>query len=172
MKTGTVFRLHKNVTPLITARKRSLRRLCFLRCLSPHRRVSATSPSSWEDTSMGRTPRPSACWDTHTPAQCMLGYIPLLPSACWDAHPPILCSAGIRSTSGRYASHWNTFLFSNGVSFFRYGQRSFPVMHKVGSVDIFVLLKLEKMMDREVRVINCNLKHYHKCKFVLKLIMF
>ena len=28
-----------------------------------------------------------------------------------QVHPPAVC-AGIRSTSGRYASHWNAFLFS------------------------------------------------------------
>ena len=61
---------------------------------------------SWADTPPGQTlprrhtpvgrhhPPPSACWDTHP-----------LPSACWDTPP------GIRSTSGRYASHWNAFLF-------------------------------------------------------------
>ena len=41
----------------------------------------------WANTPLGRQPPllPSACWDTHTPAQCMLGYIhPPLPSACWD----------------------------------------------------------------------------------------
>ena len=37
----------------------------------------------------------------HPPAQCMLGY----------THPPWAVHAGIRSTSGRYASHWNAFLF-------------------------------------------------------------
>ena len=44
------------------------------------------------------TPLPSACWETHPLAQCMLGYTPPcpvhagihtpLPSACWDTHPP------------------------------------------------------------------------------------
>ena len=33
-----------------------------------------------------------------------------LPSACWDT-PPCAVHAGIRSTSGLYASHWNAFLF-------------------------------------------------------------
>ena len=125
--------------------------------VSPHRGVSATSPSSWEDTSLGRHPP-----GQKPPAQCMLGYTPPCPVHAGIHPPPAQCmlgctpsplsSAGIRSTSGRYASHWNTFLFSNGVSFFRYGQLSFPVMHKVGSVDIFVLLKLENKMDREIRV--------------------
>ena len=35
----------------------------------------------------GRHPLPSACWDTHTPAQCMLGYTHP-PSACWDTPSP------------------------------------------------------------------------------------
>ena len=29
---------------------------------------------------------------------------------------PATVHAGIRSTSGRYASHWNAFLFMNGIS--------------------------------------------------------
>ena len=47
-------------------------------------------------TPLGMHPLPSACWDTHPPAQCMLGYtLPCpvhagihtpLPSACWDRH--------------------------------------------------------------------------------------
>ena len=45
---------------------------------------------------------------------CILGYTPWadtpLPSACWDT-PPRTVHAGIRSTSGRYSSHWNAFLF-------------------------------------------------------------
>ena len=32
------------------------------------------------------------------------------PSACWDTHTPCPVHAGIRSSSGRYASHWNAFL--------------------------------------------------------------
>ena len=32
------------------------------------------------------TPLPSACWDTHPPTQCMLGYTPL-PSAADSTHP-------------------------------------------------------------------------------------
>ena len=36
----------------------------------------------------------------------------LLPSACWDTHPACPVHARIRSTSGRYASHWNAFLYS------------------------------------------------------------
>ena len=43
-------------------------------------------------------PLPSACWDTHPPVQCMLGYT-----------PPCAVPAGIWSTSWHYASHWNAF---------------------------------------------------------------
>ena len=35
------------------------------------------------DTPPGRHPLPSACWDTHPLAQCMLGCTPP-PSVCWD----------------------------------------------------------------------------------------
>ena len=61
---------------------------------------------------LGRyTPRP----------QCMLGYgqqpqtgtTPLSRyTPPGQVHPPATVHAGIRSTSGRYASHWNAFLFS------------------------------------------------------------
>ena len=33
-----------------------------------------------------------------------------LPSLCWDTHTPCAVHAGIRSTSGQYASYWNAFL--------------------------------------------------------------
>ena len=46
---------------------------------------------------------------------CILGYTPPPPGpeadTTWGRHPPIM-HVRIRSTSGRYASHWNTFLFS------------------------------------------------------------
>ena len=38
------------------------------------------------------------------------------PNACWDTHTPYPVHAGIRSTRGRYASHWNAFLFENFVT--------------------------------------------------------
>ena len=55
---------------------------------------------------------------------CMVGYTPPgtpppgrhplgrhpLPSACWDTPPLRIACCGIRSTSWRYASHWNAFL--------------------------------------------------------------
>ena len=46
---------------------------------------------------------PSACWDTHTPAQCMLGYTHPCPVHA-GIHPP----GG--HCSGWYASYWNAFL--------------------------------------------------------------
>ena len=46
---------------------------------------------SWAD-----TPPPSTCWDTHTPCSVHAGIHP----PCWST----------RSTSRRYASHWNAFL--------------------------------------------------------------
>ena len=57
-------------------------------------------PLPWSDTPMGRHPllgrHPPG---RHTPAKCMLGFTPLC-----------AVHAGIRSTSGRYASYWNAFL--------------------------------------------------------------
>ena len=71
---------------LITARKRSLRRLCFHSCLSVHRRggvclwSQGVCHTPWADTLL-----PTTCWDTHPPAQYMLGYTnPPLTSACWE----------------------------------------------------------------------------------------
>ena len=49
-------------------------------------------------------------------------------------------------------------------------QSSFPLIHKVGNAGIFVLLKFENIVDREINQFNLSLKHYDKCKFVLKLI--
>ena len=47
---------------------------------------------------------------------------------------------------------------------------SFPVIHKVGNIGIFVLLKFENKMEREIIHLNYNSEHHDKCKFVLKLI--
>ena len=71
----------------ITARKRSLQRLCFYTCLSFCSR------------GVGGGVCLSACWDT-IPSP---GTRYPLHSACWE----------IRSTSGRYASYWNAILFHN-----------------------------------------------------------
>ena len=46
------------------------------------------------------------------------------------------------------------------------------VRHKVGNVDIFVLLKFENKIAREICHSDYNSKHYDKCKFDLKLIKF
>ena len=106
---------------IFTARKRSLRRLCFHRCLSVHRGgclpvvlggVSATppgqTPPTWTDTThLGRhhpwadTPPPLGRhppgrqfpMGRHPPAQCLLGYTPL-PNACWDTPPSTQCMLG------------------------------------------------------------------------------
>ena len=68
-----------------------------------HAGIHIPLPSAWWDT---QTPLPSACWDT-PPALCMMGYTPCPVHAGIHPHP---VHAGIRS-SGRYASHWNAFLF-------------------------------------------------------------
>ena len=50
---------------------------------TPLGRHPQQTPTPWQtpvQTPPSQTP-PSACWDTHTPAQCMLGYTPLY----WNA---------------------------------------------------------------------------------------
>ena len=76
---------------VITARKRSLRRLCFHRYLSVH---------------MGRGSGPLHA-GIHTPS----GRHPLGRHNLLGRHPPGRHPPRIRSTSGRYASHWNAILF-------------------------------------------------------------
>ena len=73
---------------LITARKQSLRRLCFYTCLSF---------CSWGGVS------PSVHAGIHTPPSKQT---PPHHSACWE----------IRTISGRYASYWNTYLFMDHFS--------------------------------------------------------
>ena len=82
------------LTKLVTARKRSLRRLCFHRCLSVHRGGVCTI----------------ACWGTaflgrHQPGRHLPGQTPP-----WADTPSSTMHAGIWSTNRRYASHWNAFL--------------------------------------------------------------
>ena len=67
---------------------------------------------------------PRCLW-ADTPRQTPPGHPPLLPSACWDT-PPCTVHAGIRSTSGRYASHWNAFL-----SFMKSSGSLFVVVHRI-----------------------------------------
>ena len=113
------------INPIFTARKRSLRRLCFYICLSvilftsgggevpgqvPPGRYTAPLPPG-RSTPPAGTPRirynppgrytPPAGTPPH-PGR----YTPP-----WQVHPPPAVHAGIRSTSGRYASQWNAFLF-------------------------------------------------------------
>ena len=45
---------------------------------TPLSRHPLTMQTPWQS-SLGRHPLPSACWDTHPPAQCMLGYTPPCP---------------------------------------------------------------------------------------------
>ena len=50
-------------------------------------------------------------------------------------------------------------------------QSSFPVIHKVGNIDIFVLLKFGNKLDVVISHINFISKQYDKCKFVLELVL-
>ena len=63
----------------------------------------------WDTHTPGQTPPPNACWDTPPVAQCMLAYTPS--TQCILGYTPRAVHAGIRSTSGRYASYWNAYLF-------------------------------------------------------------
>ena len=94
------------IMTFITARKRSLRRLCFHRCLSVHRReVSATHTH----TTHTHTQTPPG---RHPPKQTPPGQTPPYSVHAGIHTLPCPVHAGIRSTSGRYASHWNAFLFN------------------------------------------------------------
>ena len=88
---------------LISARKRSLRRLCFHRCLSVH------GGGCLPHCMLEYTPK------ADTPMRTPLGRHPALGRHPPGRHPPAdpTCAvhAGIWSTSGWYASHWNAFLF-------------------------------------------------------------
>ena len=41
---------------------------------------------------------------------------------------------------------------------------SFLVIHKVGNVDIFVLVKFENKIDKKISHWNCDSKYYDKCQ--------
>ena len=45
-------------------------------------------------------------------------------------------------------------------------------MHRVNNVGVFVLLKFQNKMDREISDLNYISKNYDKCKSALKLIRF
>ena len=69
-----------------------------------------------------------------------------VPSACYDTHPLRAVHAGIRSTSGRYASHWNAFLL-----FFFGGHQSFFFSK------LFFRLKLKCLPRRKLcQIIKAN----------------
>ena len=96
---------------VFTARKRSLRRLCFYTCLSVILFTGGCLPQCM----LGYTPppRPEADtpWDQRQIPSGSRHPLPRsrhppLHSACWE----------IRSTSGRYASYWNAYLFQNIIS--------------------------------------------------------
>ena len=95
---------------VFTARKRSLRRLCFYTCLSFCSRGGGT----WAGTPPGRYPPLAGT----LPGQVhpLAGTPPpgqVHPPGRYTPSPPPAVHAGIRSASGRYASYWNAFLFVN-----------------------------------------------------------
>ena len=103
---------------IFTARKRSLRRLCFYTCVAVHREGAYLGMYPPDQV---HPPGPGTPWDqvhpqdqVHPPGP---GTLPLGPgtppgsSACWE----------IRATSGQYASYWNAFLFRIQNSLF-YGR--------------------------------------------------
>ena len=119
---------------IFTARKRSLRRLCFYRCLSVHRggfSIRGGSPSQGGFSIQGGSPSggsPSGgvlhpggfSIRGGSPSEGVLhpggfsiwGGSPSGGFSIWGASP----SGGwlsIRSMCGRYASYWNAFLFNN-----------------------------------------------------------
>ena len=127
-----------------TARKRSLRRLCFYTCLS------VILFTGWIH-SPGRYTPPPAC--------APLGrYTPLAGTPPWQGTPsrytPCAVHAGIQSTSGRYASHWECILVHLSVILFTVGgggglclggslsrkPRRAGVMHPTGNAFLLFLL--------------------------------
>ena len=81
--TSSIQHTHPRVPFIFTARKRSLRRLCFYTCLSV---ILFTGGWSAPVHAGMHTPR---------------SRYPPRSSSCWE----------IRATSGRYASYWNAYLF-------------------------------------------------------------
>ena len=119
----------KDMKMIITARKRRLRRLCFPRCLStrvgglPHCMLGYTlhqadTPLAGAGTPSGQTHiwASTPPWQTPPGRSIQLGRHPPSRHPPCPVHvgihtPPCEVHAGIRSTSGRYASPWNAFLF-------------------------------------------------------------
>ena len=113
---------------VITARKRSLRRLCFCRYLSVHRGVG----HAWQGVCMAGGMHGGGCaWQGACMAgehawqgACMAGGVCMAGGLVWQGACMVMvgvcvhgggCMActyyGIQSMSGRYASYWNAFLF-------------------------------------------------------------
>ena len=109
-----------NAFLFITTRKRSLRRLCFHRCLSVHwagTPQAGTPPGRY--TPRGGTPP----GQVHPPGRYTSQQVhpphprqvqpPMAGTHPREGTPPAPVHAGIQSTSRRYVSHWNAFLFIN-----------------------------------------------------------
>ena len=115
---------------IFTARKRILQRLCFHRYLSVHRGrgmgclphcilgytpldrhlLGQTHPP-WADTCLGRHLPNRRPLDRHPLDRHPLGQTPPGQTPPVQTPPSCTVHARMRSTSGRYASHWNVFLF-------------------------------------------------------------
>ena len=94
---------------LVTVCKRSLRRLCFYRCLSVH------GGHTWQGGGM------------HGREACVVGDVSGRGWACMPCMPPSrYYGYGIRSMSGRYASYWNAFLFDIVDTFHKQPDPVFP----------------------------------------------
>ena len=90
---------------------------CLPHCVLGYIPLGQTPPGQtypWVDT-VGQT-LPSACWDTHTPL-CPVHAGIHLPAQCMLRYTPCTVHAGIQSTSGQYAFHWNAFLSSNEFNY-------------------------------------------------------
>ena len=103
---------------LITTRKRSLRRLCFYRCLSVYRRgihgrwVCVLGGCAWQGACIhGRGEHGRGMHGRG----CVVGGC-VVRGPAWHAGPTGRYYE-IRSMSGRYASYWNAFLFNNEICF-------------------------------------------------------
>ena len=113
---------------LITTRKRSLRRLCFYRCLSVYRRgmhgrwvcvlgvCMAGGMHTWQGVSMAGACMAGGC----VVGGCVVGGCVVggcvVRGPAWHAGPTGRYYE-IQSMSGRYASYWNAFLFNNKICF-------------------------------------------------------
>ena len=108
-----------NLSLIFTARKRSLQRLCFYRCLSVHREgVCVARGCAWQGACVTGGP---AWWEAcmaegmhgggmHGSGVCIAGWCAwqVAGHAWWEG----VCGRyyEIRSMSRRYASYWNAFL--------------------------------------------------------------